>query len=146
MMPNSPPPPSPKPGKRPWERGCTHNIFIIIVFRKFRFYASTRKQRFHTWNHRFRKVSFRYNTQIFWWNLSFTRNNFTALLHRWKLFRGFACYGITKSLHTFRSSSYNILMPSSLGSVSKLCEITLFTCTTCYGKLRYWRGRQWENS
>ena len=31
----------------------------------------------------------------------------------------------------------NILMPSSLGSVSKLCEITLSTCTTCYGELHY---------
>ena len=66
----------------------------IIVFKKFSFQESTRKQRYHTWAHRFRKVPFLYNTQIFWSRLPFLRNNLTAFLRRWKLFEG--CYRMTQ--------------------------------------------------
>ena len=70
--------------------------YIIVskssVFKNL--YTKTRKQRYHTWAHRFRKVPFFYNTQIFWSRLPFPRNNLTAFLRRWKLFEG--CYRMTQ--------------------------------------------------
>ena len=49
---------------------------------------------------------------------------------------------------TFRISSDNILVPSSLRNCFIFkCEIVnqeFQNCTTCYGELLYWRGRQWK--
>ena len=74
--------------------------FLILWHHRFqkvpfsRVYTKTRKQRYHTWAQRFRKVPFLYNTQIFWSRLPFPRNNLTAFLRRWKLFEG--CYRMTQ--------------------------------------------------
>ena len=53
-----------------------------------------------------------------------------------------------QSNSAFRISSDNIVVPSSLRNCFIYeCDIVnqeFQNCTTCYGELRYWRGRQWK--
>ena len=52
------------------------------------------------------------------------------------------------SQSAFRISSDNIVVPSSLRNCFIYeCDIVnqeFQNCTTCYGELRFWRGRQWK--
>ena len=53
-----------------------------------------------------------------------------------------------QSQSAFRISSDNILVPSSLPNCFIFeCEVAnqeFQNCTTCWGELHYWRGRQWK--
>ena len=58
------------------------------------------------------------------------------------------CPTTFQSESAFRISSDNILVPSSLQNCFIFeCQIVnqeFQNCTTCYGELHYWRGRQWK--